>query len=167
MIFFIESLVLCVVFTIAVRQGVMRSPIKGIMSYPPAIRRRVESLPRYQGTIRQEEKAHIGKKIAAVPIIALVLALVCWFSGARTFSGALFHSFGLFLVVNFWDLVVLDWLWFCRSPKVRLPGTEDMDREYRDPWFHLRGFFVGVGIGGVVSLLSAGIVAAVAAIGLL
>ena len=60
---------------------------------------------------------------------------------------------------NLYDLVVLDWLWFCHSPRVLLPGTEDMVREYRDPWLHLRGFGKGIGIGAVISLLSAGIVA--------
>ncbi len=61
MIFLIESVVLCALFTIAVPFKLMRDPIKGIMSYPTAIRRRVESLPQYQGTIRHEERAHMKK----------------------------------------------------------------------------------------------------------
>lgn len=157
MIFFIQSVILCGLFTFAIVKG-MKDPIKGIMSYPPMIRKRVESLPQYQGTIHQEKRAHMAKKLLAVPISAVILASTCWLAGARTFSSSLLHGFGLFLVVNLWDLIVLDWFWFCRSPKVRLPGTEDMDKEYRDPWFHLRGFFIGVGIGAVVSLLSTGII---------
>lgn len=157
MIFFIQSVILCALFTFAVVKG-MKDPIKGIMSFPPAIRQRVESLPQYQGTIHQEKKAHMGKKFLSIPIFAVILAGACWLGGARTFADSLLYGFGLFLVVNLWDLVVLDWLWFCRSPKVRIPGTEDMDKEYRDPWFHLRGFFIGIGIGATVSLLSAGIV---------
>lgn len=160
MIFLIESIVLCALFTLAIILPLMRNPIKGIMSFSPAIRKRVESLPQYQGTIHQEERAHIGKKLIAVPVLATVLAAACWLGGARTFSSAFLHGFGLFIVVNLWDLVVLDWLWFCRSPRVRLPGTEDMDKEYRDPWFHLRGFGIGIGIGAVISLLCAGIVVA-------
>jgi len=140
----------------------MKDPVKGILSYPPAIRRRVESLPQYRETLRREERTHLGKKLLAVPVLAAVLAGACWLGGARTFPAAFLHGFGLFLAVNAWDLVVLDWLWFCRSPRVRIPGTEDMDREYRDPWFHLRGFFIGVGIGAIVSLLSAGLLAAFA-----
>lgn len=164
MIFLIESIILCALFTIAVPFKLMRDPIKGIMSYPTAIRRRVESLPQYQGTIRQEERAHMGKKLAFVPIVAAVLAVLGWLSGAHTFFPAFLHGFGLFMVVNLFDLVVLDWLWFCRSPKVRLPGTEDMEKEYRDPWFHLRGFAKGIVIGLFISLLAAGMTALVSAL---
>lgn len=158
MAFLIQSVILCALFTLIILKN-MKDPIKGIMSYPPAIRKRVESLPQYQGTIHQEKREHLGKKLVSIPIIAILLAGACWLGGARTFSVSFLYGLGLFLVVNLWDLIVLDWLWFCRSPRVRLAGTEDMDREYRDPWFHLRGFFIGVGIGAAVSLLSSGLLA--------
>lgn len=158
MMFISQSVLLCALFTLAILKN-MKDPIKGIMSYPPAIRRRIESLPQYQGSIHQEKKAHLTKKLISIPVIALLLAGACWLGGARTFPTSLLYGFGLFLVVNLWDLVILDWLWFCRSPRVRLPGTEDMDREYRDPWFHLCGFGIGVGIGTVVSLISSGLLA--------
>ena len=159
MAFLIQSVILCTLFTLDIVKG-MKDPIKGIMSYPPAIRRRVESLPQYQGTIHKEKRIHIWKKLIFVPIISILLAGACWLGGARNFPDSFLYGLGLFLVVNLWDLVVLDWLWFCRSPKVRLPGTEGMDKEYRDLWFHLRGFLIGVGIGAVVSLLASGLLAA-------
>ncbi len=160
MVFIIESIVLCGLFTLAVRFKLMRYPIKGIMSYPPTIRKRVESLPQYQGTIQQEERTHIGKKVLAVPVMAVFMAAASWLGGTRDFFCALLYIFGLYTVVNLWDLIVLDWLWFCRSHKVRLPGTEDMDKEYRDPLFHLRGFFKGCAIGAVISAASAGLIVA-------
>ena len=159
MAFIIESIILCGLFTLAVPLTLMRDPIKGIMSYPPAIRKRVESLSQYRGSIRQEEKGHIGKKLLSIPAFVTIFALICWFSGVRSYPHAFLYSFCLFLVVNLYDLIVLDWLWFCRSPRVRLPGTEDMDKEYRDLWYHLRGFFIGIGIGAGVSVLSAGLIA--------
>ncbi|MDR1641972.1 MAG: DUF2531 family protein [Clostridiales bacterium] len=163
MIFLLQAAILCALFTLIIAKG-MKDPIKGIMSYPPAIRRRVESLPQYKGSIKQEERSHIGKKLVAVPVFALVLAGFSWISGARTFPASFLHVFGLFLAVNLWDLVVLDWFWFCRSPKFRIPGTEDMDKEYRDLLFHFWGFCKGVGIGAVVSLLSSGLLALLRAV---
>lgn len=160
MVFIIESIILCGLFTLAVRFKLMSNPIKAIMSYPPAIRKRVESLPQYQGTIRQEKRTHIGKKLLAVPIMAVLMAAASWLGGARDFLSALLYIFGLYTVVNLWDMIVLDWLWFCRSHKVRLPGTEDMDKEYRDHLFHLRGFFKGCAIGAVISAISAGLIVA-------
>jgi hypothetical protein len=96
--------------------------------------------------------------------MAVLMAAASWLGGTRDFLSALIYIFGLYTVVNLWDLVALDWLWFCRSQKVRLPGTEDMIKEYRDTWFHLRGFFKGCAIGAVISALSAGLVAACSAL---
>ena len=40
--------------------------------------------------------------------------------------------FTLFFAVNLYDLVVLDWGIFCHSRKLRIPGTEDMEKEYKN-----------------------------------
>lgn len=54
------------------------------------------------------------------------------------------------------DLVVLDWLIFVRSrPRfIVLPGTEGM-AGYKDYFFHLKGFLVGVVLSAAVSLATA------------
>lgn len=51
MLLIIESIVLCVLFTLAVIPPLYKNPIGQIMSYPTAIRKRVESLPEYKGSI--------------------------------------------------------------------------------------------------------------------
>ena len=32
----------------------------------------------------------------------------------------------------------------------RIPGTEDMDKEYKECWHHIRGAFIGIGIGAAM-----------------
>ena len=64
------------------------------------------------------------------------------------------HVFTLFLVVNLYDLIVLDCGIFCHSKKLRIPGTEDMEKEYRDYIFHVKGAGVGTVLGLVVAVLS-------------
>lgn len=61
-------------------------------------------------------------------------------------------------LVNFYDFLVLDWGHFCHSKKVRIPGTEDMVKEYETPWFHLKGTCKGTVFGVIVALLSGGLV---------
>ena len=161
LLFWLQSIILSGLFTLHIVLE-MKNPIKGIMSYPPAIRKRVESLPQYQGTIGAEKREHMAKKLVSVFVFAVLFAVVCWFSGANTFTSAFLHSFGLFAVVNLWDLLVLDLLWFCHSKRVRLPGTEDMVKEYTSPWHHVLGFGMGLAIGAVVSLLAGGLVALIA-----
>ena len=126
MILFIQCVVCCLLFTLAILPEQYKDPINMIISYPPKIRQRVKELPQYKGMIKQRKKAHVVKKI-----------------------------FGLiFFVVNIYDLIVLDWGVFCHSKKLRISGTEDMEKEYKDYMFHARGTCIGIVLGLVVALLS-------------
>ena len=50
MILAIESIVLCLLFTLMV-YGMFREPIKQLYNYPPKIQERVRSLPEYEGAV--------------------------------------------------------------------------------------------------------------------
>lgn len=56
-----------------------------------------------------------------------------------------------------WDTFFLDWVLFVNIKKIRLPGTEHMDKEYHQKWFHVKGCIpmipVFAGIGVLSSLL--------------
>jgi hypothetical protein len=60
------------------------------------------------------------------------------------------------LVFNLFDLIILDWLFFCTiQPRAMvLPGTEGMVA-YRDYRFHFIGFLKGLGFTLVGSLIVA------------
>jgi hypothetical protein len=156
-IFIIESAVLCLVFTIIVVTKTTRDPLASVMSYPPEIRKRVSDLPQYQDKFAKIERKNIGVKLCAAAALAIALAFILYCSGQRTFLSALLYSFGLFSVGNLYDLIVLDRIWFCRSKKVRIPGTEDMDRAYGEKFFHFKAFARGLVIGLTVSLVAAGL----------
>lgn len=158
MILIIECIICCVIFTLAILPVQYKDPLSMIMSYPPEIIKRVEQLPQYKGTIKEREKAHISKKLIAVVCFVILLAGVAYFSGCKDFASAFFHVFTMFLVVNLYDLIVLDWGVFCHSKRLRIPGTEDMVKEYKNPWFHLRGAVIGTVLGLVVALMSGGLV---------
>ncbi|WP_312106534.1 hypothetical protein [Lachnoclostridium sp.] len=158
MILFVESVIACVIFTLIILPSLYKNPIKHIMSYPKEIRERVEKLPQYKEVIQAEEKRHLTIKLIAILLFAIALATVAYFSGAKTFTSAYFHVFVLFFVVNVYDMLVLDIGLFCHSKKTRIPGTEDMDKEYKNPWHHIRGAVTGVLIGTVVSLIAGGII---------
>ena len=49
------------------------------MSYPTAIRKRVESLPEYKDSIKTEEKKNIIKNITVIFFVAIILAIVSIF----------------------------------------------------------------------------------------
>ena len=154
MILFIQCIACCLLFTLVILPAQYRDPINMIMSYPPRIRQRVEELPQYKGTIKQREKAHVSKKVFGLVFFVIVLSSVAYLSGCRSFGTTFLHVFILFFVVNMYDLIVLDWGIFCHSKKLRIPGTEDMIKEYRDYIFHVRGACIGIVLGLVVAVLS-------------
>lgn len=158
MILFVECAVCCLLFTLLILPKQYKDPISMIMSYPPEIIKRVEELPQYKGAIRQREKSHISKKIGGLIFLVFVLSIVAYYSGCRSFETTFYHVFTLLFVVNIYDLIVLDWGIFCHSRKLRIPGTEDMEKEYKDYMFHVRGAVVGVALGLVAALLSSCII---------
>lgn len=158
MLLAIECTIACIIFALIVLPTQYKDPVKYIMSYPPEIRKRVESLPEYKNSIKRTEKGHILKKIFAVFVFIILLSAVAYFSGAKKFETAFSHVFILFLAVNFFDVIVLDIGVFCHSRKLRIAGTEDMDKEYKNYFFHVKGAIKGIVLGIVISLLSASIV---------
>lgn len=154
MILFVECAACCLLFTLMILPKQYKDPLSMIMSYPPGIIKRVEELPQYKGAIKQREKSHIRKKIGGLIFLVFVFSAVAYFSGCRSFVSTFFHVFILLFVVNIYDLIVLDLGFFCHSRKLRIPGTEDMEKEYKDYKFHVRGAVIGVALGLAAALLS-------------
>ena len=157
LLFVMQSAALCILFTVILLLFSSKDPVKMILNYPPAVRERVAGLVQYKDSMAQIKKKHGAAKALSGLVIALLLAILLWFSDYRTFIYGFFHAFGLFFIVNLYDLLILDWLWFCHSKKVRIPGTEDMKEAYSDKMFHFIGFLKGIGIGLLVSAVAAGL----------
>jgi hypothetical protein len=159
MLLFIESIILCGIFTALILPPLYRNPLSQIMNYPAAIRKRVESLPQYQGGLPQVKAKKRGQKIAFVIIAVFVFAALAYFSGQRTFISAFVHLFLLAFAVNLYDLIVLDMLIFCRDKRLRIPGTEDMEREYRSPVHHIKAAVKGTAVSVMLAAPAAGLAA--------
>ncbi|MBR0229932.1 MAG: hypothetical protein IJL94_00940 [Erysipelotrichaceae bacterium] len=154
MILVIESVVLCLAFTLMVYL-MSREPIKTLYNYPPSIQERVKSLDEYKGQI-PTQKNKLAAKLFACVLFVIVLALILrYVNGYKTFKEAFIYGFILWTVVNTYDALILDILWFCHDPHFVLKGTEDMTADYHDYWFHIKGFLIGEGIALVVCTLAA------------
>ena len=60
------------------------------------------------------------------------------------------------LVLFAWDTFFLDWILFANIKRLRLPGTEHMEREYHQKWFHIKACIPMIPvfmIGGILSSL--------------
>ena len=136
MILAIESIVLCLLFTLMVFL-MSRDPIKTLYNYPPKIQERVQSLEKYRDKIPTEKKK-LGAKIVASVLFVIILSLILRFiNGYTAFWEAFGYGFLLWTVVNLWDLVVLDIIWFCH-----------------DPHFVFKGFLIGEALALIVCALA-------------
>ena len=153
MVFATESIVLCLLFTLMVYL-MSRNPLKELYNYPPNIQQRVRSLDEYKNKI-PEKKNKIGAKLIASLGFVIILSLILrYVNGYTTFIKAFVGGFLLWTVVNLWDAVVLDIIWFCHDPHFVIKGTEDMVSDYHDYKFHIKGFFIGEALALIACALS-------------
>jgi len=142
MILVIESIALCVLFTIMV-YIMSREPIKTLYNYPPKIQERVKSLDEYKDKIPTQKNKIFAKSFASILIIAIISLILRYVNGYTTFIEGFGYGFLLWTIVNIYDAVVMDIIWFCHDPYFVFKGTEDMVDEYHNYWFHIKGSLIG------------------------
>ncbi len=142
MIILIESIVLCFIFTIMV-YTMSRNPIKTLYNYPPKIQERVKSLEEYKDKIPTKKNKLTAKLCASVIFLIIISLILRYINGYTTFIESFKYGFLLWTVVNLYDLIVLDIIWFCHDKHFVFKGTEDMNKEYHNYYFHIKGFFIG------------------------
>ena len=142
MIIVIESIVLCALFTLMVF-SISREPIKTLYNYPPKIQERVKTLDEYKDKIPTQKNKVFAKSVASILIIAIISLILRYVNGYRTFIEGFGYGFLLWTIVNIYDAVVMDIIWFCHDPYFVFKGTEDMVDEYHNYWFHIKGSLIG------------------------
>ncbi|MBQ6546543.1 MAG: hypothetical protein IJL74_00915 [Bacilli bacterium] len=150
----VESVILCLVFTIMV-YVMSRNPIKTLYNYPPEIQKRVKTLKEYKDEIPTEENKVVAKVLASILFLIIICVLLRFINGYTTFVQSFSYGFLLWTIVNLWDLIVLDIIWFCHDKHFVFKGTEDMVDEYHNYWFHIKGFFIGEGLALIICSLAA------------
>ena len=153
MIILIESIILCALFTIMV-YIMSREPIKTLYNYPPKIQERVKSLEEYKDKIPTQENKVIAKIFASIIFLIIICLVLRYINGYTTFFESFKYGFLLWTLVNLYDLIVLDIIWFCHDKHFIFKGTEDMEKEYHNYWFHTKGFFIGEALALVICSFS-------------
>ena len=142
MVIIIESIVLCLLFTIMVYLT-SRDPIKIVYNYPPKIQERVRSIDEYKDKITTKENKIIKKLIASILFVIVISLILKYINGYESFTDSFIYGFIIWTIVNLYDAIVLDIIWFCHDKHFVFKGTEDMIDEYHNYFFHIKGFFIG------------------------
>lgn len=154
MIIVIESIILCLLFTVMV-YIMSREPIKTLFNYPPKIQERVKTLDEYKDKIPTENNKIATKIFASIIFLIIIILILRYVNGYTTFKDAFIYGFLLWTIVNLWDLIVLDIIWFCHDKYFVFKGTEDMTDEYHNYMFHFKGFLIGESLALIICLLAA------------
>lgn len=161
MILFIECIIACVIFGIGIVGSVLSNKVLWLPEYAPAVQEKFLSLhPEYKVTDKKESLLGlVVKKITVCLLFTAILLLMVYISGARNFINGFVNCYIIWFVVNWFDVFILDMGILANWKKCRLPGTEDMDKEYRsnNRKSVIDGFF-GMAIGLVVALAVGGLV---------
>ena len=147
MILFIECLIVIILFTIIVIPVALINPKYIVGDYPPEIVKRCIELNIIPERKTRFTKKEIIKKVIACILFVILLAYIVYkFNGANTFASGFINSYIIWLVVCWYDALILDCIFFCNVKRFRIPGTEDMN-EYKDYLFHIKGSIRGSLIG--------------------
>lgn len=142
MIIIIESVILCLLFTLMV-YIMSKNPLKMLFDYPPKIQERVKKLDIYKDKIPKKQDKILIKSIFSIVAFFVFGLILKYINGYTTFQEGFVYSFLLWTIVNVYDLIVLDIIWFCHNPRFVIKGTEDMTKEYHNYLFHFKGFLTG------------------------
>ena len=153
MIIVVESVILCAVFTLMV-YIMSREPIKTLYNYSPKIQERVKSLDEYKEKVPTQENKIVAKLCASIIFLIIICLILRYINGYTTFVESFGYGFLLWSIVNLYDAIVLDIIWFCHDKHFIFKGTEDMVKEYHNYWFHIKGFFIGEALAIVICALA-------------
>ncbi len=129
---------MCIVFGLLVFGMLLINPISFIGDYPPEIQEQYY-LTQHKEKVREKLTAIMKiNKVIAVIIFLLVFAWMAHIAGANTFLEGMLMVYGYMFILFAFDTFFLDWVLFANMKRIRLPGTENMDKEYHQKWFHVK-----------------------------
>ncbi len=159
--FIIEAVLICLIFTLscfASAGNIMKHLELAKLNYPPEIVQRLIDLRLVSGDKPLPLIQRIRKKWPAMIVVGLLLGLIVrYINGCTTFLAGFGTSYLLWIIVDWYDALILDCLWFCHSKRCIIPGTEDLTEAYHDYRFHIKGSCAGMLIGLPCCLLAGAI----------
>ncbi len=134
----IEIVIMLLVFGFCVFGLLYISPLTFISDYPPEIQAEYYRSQHKEATKKKLTKLMKLKKLLAVIVFLFLFAWMLHLAGAKTFWQGVGLTWVYMLCVFAWDTFFLDWVLFANIKRVRLPGTEHMEKEYHQKWFHVK-----------------------------
>lgn len=140
----VEAVIFCILFTIMIFKTVGEDYNMQVHNYPPEIQ---EEYFKTHERIPTEplSAAVIAKRAAGILVFTVILTVFAKIANAESFLQGFLFAFGMMVIIGCYDTFFIDWVLFANLKRFRLPGTEHMDKEYHQKWFHVKGMlFPGI-----------------------
>lgn len=134
----IEILIMLLIFGFLVFGLLYINPLTLISDYPPEIQEAYYRTQNKETTKKKMNAIMKVKKIVALIVFTFLFAWMLHIAGAETFIQGLLLSYAYMLCLLAWDIFILDWVLFANIRRIRLPGTEHMEKAYHQKWFHVK-----------------------------
>ena len=145
MLFLIESIVVCALFTLLIKLISHNRQEVFTNDYPPVITDKLRKL----GLIAEKppaKKTDIIRKLTAMIVFAILFALLMrHVNGIETFWEAALTVYGLWLVVDWYDFLVMDILLAPFDKFYQKSGVSAFEKSA--VWFHFKGSLRGMVLG--------------------
>lgn len=145
MIFCIEAAALCLFFHALIAIVLSKKQSAFVNDYPPVVTDKLREL----GLIAQKppaRKQDILRKLIALIVYSVLFALLLRsVNGIHTFWEGALTAYGLWLVVDWYDFLVMDVLCASTDKFYKAAGVSGFERS--SVWFHFRGSLRGMMIG--------------------
>ena len=155
----IEIAIMLIGFSVLVFGMLLISPLAFISDYPPEIQAEYYRSQHKEAAKEKLTKLMLAKKLLAVVAFLLLFAWMLHLAGAKTFWQGVGLTWVYMLSVFAWDTFFLDWVLFANIKRVRLPGTEHMEKEYHQKWFHVKVCLPVVPFAILAGFVSSGLMA--------
>ena len=151
MLFIIESVAACLLFTLMIQVAAWKRQEVFTNDYPPVVTDKLRML----GLIAEKPPARkndIIRKLVALTVYAMLFALlVRYVNGADTFMEGVLVSYGLWLVVDWYDFLVVDILLAPFDKFYKMSGVSAFDKGAVA--FHFKGSVRGMVLGILFALI--------------
>lgn len=152
----VETVVMVVAFTGMIMIPLLKDPVWWIHDYPENIQEKYfethERIPS-----KMTDRTVILKKGFALLLALIFMVVLAVLAGADSFLTGFLSTYFIWFVINWYDCFFLDWVLFANIKKIRLPGTEHMDKEYHQKKYHFVRGLIGM-VLGLLPCLATGVI---------
>ena len=125
MLLLLEGFLMCFILLLVCVIGIANGPVGMVTLYEEDVQQRVVELG--LTTKEQIKKATILSGIVLfAPTLILVPLMVYGINGAASFQDGFWQMTVIYLIMNLFDRIFIDWYWVGKTKAWFIPGTEDL-----------------------------------------